>query len=526
MKLYVLDAVVFFVLVFGNVVFGASFFFRNKTSEQFTTGGRKIPAWVVGMSIFATFVSSISFLALPGKAYTANWNAFVFSLSIPLASFAAIKFFIPLYRQVGNVSAYYYLELRFGTWARIYASVCYILTQLMRTGAILMLLALPLNALFGWNVKIVIIITGFAVMIYSMLGGIKAVIWTDTIQGIILIAGAIACAVYLTFSMPEGPGQLFRIASADHKFSFGTFGLSLKDSTFWVVLIYGLFINLQNYGIDQNYVQRYLTTSSEKEAKSSALLGSLLYIPVSLIFFYIGTALYAYYTAQPDLLPESLKVTGSGDKVFPYFITSGLPGGLTGLLIASVFSAGMSTVSTSLNSTATIVLSDYYKRYINKQADERSSMIVLYTASFVTGILGIVIALSLAGVESALDAWWSLASIFSGGMLGLFLLGYISKRVRRKEAVMGVLIGVMVIIWMSLSPVFITGGRLLPFRSPFHSNLTIVFGTVTIFLVGFLSSNMLSRHSRIKQTLPSNTSLKQHLPLTPDKLFSPPTPPE
>ncbi len=164
---------VFFVPVFGNVVFGASFFFRSKTSEQFTTGGRKIPAWVVGMSIFATFVSSISFLALPGKAYSTNWNAFVFSLSIPLASLAAVKFFIPLYRQVGNVSAYYYLELRFGTWARIYASVCYILTQLMRTGAILMLLALPLNALFGWNIKTVIVITGFAVMFYSMVGGIK-----------------------------------------------------------------------------------------------------------------------------------------------------------------------------------------------------------------------------------------------------------------------------------------------------------------------------------------------------------------
>src|SRR5512140_1293031 len=111
MKLSALDAIVFFILVFGNVIFGASFYFRNKTAEQFTTGGRKIPAWVVGMSIFATFVSSISFLALPGKAYMTNWNAFVFSLSIPFDSLAAVKFFVPLYRKVGNVSAYYYLEL-------------------------------------------------------------------------------------------------------------------------------------------------------------------------------------------------------------------------------------------------------------------------------------------------------------------------------------------------------------------------------------------------------------------------------
>ncbi len=494
MNLSFLDAVVFFILVFGNVVLGASFYFRNKTSDQFTTGGKKIPSWVVGMSIFATFVSSISFLALPGKAYMSDWNAFVFSLSIPVASWAAVKFFVPHYRKIGNVSAYYYLEQRFGSWARIYASSCYILTQLMRTGAILLLLALPLNALFGWNMKTVIVITGLAVMIYSMLGGIQAVIWTDTIQGIILIAGAITCAVLLTFSMPEGPRQLFEIASANNKFSLGSLGPGLKDSTFWVVLIYGLFINIQNYGIDQNYVQRYMTTSTDKGAKNSALFGSLLYIPVSLVFFYIGSALFSYYTARPDLLPADLKLPGSGDKVFPYFIATGLPAGVTGLLIAAIVSAGMSTVSTSLNSTATIVLSDYYKKYLNKYASEKSSMRVLYISSFITGILGIIIALALAGVESVLDAWWSLASIFSGGMLGLFLLGFISKRTGKIEAATGVIAGVMLIIWMSLSPVCITEGKLLVFRSPFHSNLTIVFGTITIFLVGFVMSKVIHRN--------------------------------
>lgn len=493
MKLPILDSIVFFVLTFGNIILGVSFYFRNKTSDQFTSGGRKLPSWVVGMSIFATFVSSISFLALPGKAYMTNWNAFVFSLSIPLASYMTIKFFIPLYRGIGNISAYFYLEQRFGPWARIYASVCYILTQLMRTGAILMLLALPLNALFGWNVKTIIILTGLMVMLYSILGGIKAVIWTDAIQGIILITGAVVCAVVLTFSMPEGPGQLFKIALANHKFSLGSFSTSLKESTFWVVLIYGLFINLQNYGIDQNFVQRYLTTSTDREAKSSALFGSLLYIPVSLVFFFIGTALFSYYTAQPELLPDSLRVTGAGDKIFPHFIATGLPAGITGLLIASVFAAGMSTVSTSLNGTATIILTDYYKRYFNKNANEKSSMKVLYISSFLMGILGIAIALTLVGVESALDAWWSLASIFSGGMLGLFLLGYFTKRAGRIEAVIGVIIGVILIVWMSLSPLVFTDGKGLAFKSPFHTNLTIVFGTMTIFLAGFILTKIIRR---------------------------------
>ncbi len=498
MKLPLIDLIVFFIITLGNVLFGASFFFKNKTSSQFTSGGGAIPSWVVGMSIFATFVSSISFLALPGKAYMSDWNALVFSFAIPVAAILAVKFFVPLYRGLGSISAYNYLEVRFGSWARIYASICYMLTQLMRTGAILLLLALPLNALFGWDVKTVIIITGIAVTAYSMLGGIQAVVWTDAIQGIILVVGAIACAAILTFSMPEGPSQVFEIAAANHKFSLGSFSSSLSESTFWVVLIYGLFINLQNYGIDQNFVQRYMTTSTEKKAKSSAMFGALLYLPVSLIFFYIGTALYSYYTAQPDLLPAELRAPGAGDKVFPHFIVNGLPRGITGLLIAAIFAAGMSTVSTSINSTATIILSDYYQKYFNKNANEKSEMKVLYTSSVIFGALGIIISLSLVGVDSILDAWWSLASIFSGGMLGLFLLAFLSKKVRNIDAAIGVIIGALVIIWMSLSPLYFTEGNLLKFKSPFHSNLTIVFGTLVIFFVGFILMKLSSRKKQNK----------------------------
>ncbi len=497
MKIPLIDLIVFFVITLGNVLFGASFYFRNKTSTQFTSGGGNMPSWVVGMSIFATFVSSISFLALPGKAFASNWNALVFSFAIPIAAIMAVKFFVPLYRGLGSISAYNYLEVRFGTWARMYASACYILTQLMRTGAILLLLALPLNALFGWNIKTIIIVTGIAVTSYSMLGGIQAVIWTDAIQGIVLVVGAVVCALVLTFSMPEGPSQIFEIAAANNKFSLGSFSASISESTFWVVLIYGLFINLQNYGIDQNFVQRYMTTSSDKKAKSSAMFGALLYIPVSVIFFYIGTALFSYYTAQPDLLPAELKLEGAGDKVFPHFIVNGLPRGITGLLIAAIFAAGMSTVSTSVNSTATIVLSDYYKRYFNKNASEKSEMKVLYLASVIFGALGVIVSLSLVGVESVLDAWWALASIFSGGMLGLFLLAFLSKKVRNIDAAVGVVIGALVIVWMSLSPLYFNEGNLLAFRSSFHSNLTIVIGTLVIFLVGFVMMKLFQK-KRIK----------------------------
>ena len=439
--MHIIDLIIFLVFTGGIVIFGCSFFKKKTSSDDFTSAGRSLPGWVVGMSIFATYVSSISYLGYPGKAFAGDWNAFVFSMSIPIASYFAAKYFVPFYRSMGSVSAYSFLEQRFGTWARLYASACYLLTQIARMGSILFLLALPMNILMGWNIQMVIIITSVAIIIYSMLGGIKAVIWTEAIQGFILIGGALACLLILLFSMPEGPMQTFDIAMADNKFYLGDLSGDLSHSTFWVCLIYGVFINLQNYGIDQNYVQRYHTAKSEKQAKFSALFGGYLFIPVSAIFFLIGTALYAYYQVYPDLLPaEGIKA----DYVFPFFIVKQLPVGMTGLLIASIFAAGMSTVATSVTSSSTIILTDYYKRF-RKNTSDKEQLLVLKISSLVVGVLGIIIAIALLNVESILDAWWKLSSIFSGGMLGLFLLGYLSKKARNIDAIISVICGVLLI---------------------------------------------------------------------------------
>ena len=483
--MHLIDLIIFFLFTGGIVVFGCSFFNKKLSSDEFTSAGRSLPGWVVGMSIFATYVSSISYLGYPGNAYSSNWNAFVFSLSIPIASYFAAKYFVPFYRNQGSVSAYSFLEERFGTWARLYASACYLLTQIARMGSILFLLALPMNLLIGWNIQLVIIFTSIAIIVYSMLGGIKAVIWTEAIQGFILIGGALICLVVLLFSMPEGPTQTFEMAISDHKFDLGSFSADLSTSTFWVCLIYGIFTNLQNYGIDQNYVQRYHTAKNEKEAKFSALFGGYLFIPVSAIFFLIGTALYTYYQVYPELLPaEGIKA----DYVFPLFIVNQLPTGLTGLLIASIFAAGMSTVATSVTSSSTIILTDYYQR-IRKQTSDRERLWVLKVASLVIGVLGILIALALVNVDSILDAWWKLSSIFSGGMLGLFLLGYLAKKAKNIDAAIGVICGAIVIAWISADQ-----WLGLP-ESGIHEYLAIVLGTLIIFLVGFLSAH-LSHHKK------------------------------
>ena len=473
--MHIIDIIVFLLFTGGVVAFGCPFFKKKGTSEEFTSAGRSLPGWVVGMSIFATYVSSISYLGYPGKAFSGDWNAFVFSLSIPIASYFAARYFVPFYRSQDSISAYSFLENRFGPWARIYASSCYLLTQIARTGSILYLLALPMNVLLGWHIQTIIVVTSVAIVLYSMLGGMKAVIWTEAIQGIILIGGALVCMFILLFDMPGGPVQTFSIAMEDGKFSLGSFGSSLSESTFWVCLIYGIFTNLQNYGIDQSYVQRYHTAKNEKEAKFSALFGGYLFIPVSAVFFMIGTGLYAFYKVHPGILPDGV----GADYVFPFFIVNELPVGLTGLLIASIFAAGMSTIATSVTSSSTIILTDYYQRF-RKHAGNRERMLVLKLSSVGVGVAGILVAFAFMSVQSALDAWWALASIFSGGMLGLFLLGYISKKARNFDAVLGVVCGVILVCWIVISP-FV------------HANLAIVFGTLLIFLVGFLSANLFNK---------------------------------
>jgi len=486
MTLPILDFAVVIVYLAAMVAMGFYLGRKGQMPDHYMRAGGSIPGWAVGISIFGTYVSSISFLALPGKSAGGNWNPFVFSLGIPLAAWIAVRWFVPFYRRSGEVSAYHHLEERFGPWARTYAVLCYLLTQLARMGAIMYLLALAMAPLTGWSLTTLILVTGVITILYTLIGGIEAVIWADVVQSFVLIGGALACMVLLIIGMPRGPGQLFEIAARNDKFSLGSFGPSLAQPTFWVVLIYGLFINLQNLGIDQSYVQRYATARSDSAARKSVWLGGLLYLPVSAVFLFIGTALFAYYTAQPELLPAGLDLKSKSDAIFPHFINSALPAGVTGLVIAAVFAAAQSTLASSINCSATLLLCDIYRRYFRPKADGRESMTVLRLATLGFGIAGTLVAIAMIQVKSALDAWWELASIFSGGMLGLFLLGLISRHAKNAAAATGVAAGVMAILWMSLSPKL--SDQWAAWRSPFHNFMVIVIGTLVILLVGLLLS--------------------------------------
>ena len=478
---------------------------RGIGSDDFIAGGRAIPGWAVGLSMFGSYISSISFLANPGKSFASDWNAFAFTIAMPIAAAVAVAWFVPFYRRSGDVSAYVHLERRFGAWARTYAVVCFLLTQVARMATIVYLLALATAPLLGLPVPLLIGAIGALMVVYTLLGGIKATVWIGVVQSIVLLAGPALCLIFLLINVPGGMGQIVRDGAGAGKFSLGSFGASLSTSTFWVVFAYGLVINLGNFAIDQSYVQRYISTPDTAAARRSVWLTAALYVPVAAFFFFIGTALFVLHATRPNMFPAD--AMQRPDAVFPHFIATGLPAGLAGLVVAGVFAASMDS---NLSSMATLTLCDVYKRYFRPSASERESMALLYGSTIGWGVLGTVGALAIAALtrdaaKNVLDVWWDFAGIFSGGILGLFLLGQIARRASRPAAVVGVAAGVVVILWITVSnkwPPERWSPALAPLRTTFHMNMAAVFGTLAVLLVGLLISGILRRPQRVEGPVP------------------------
>jgi len=471
--------VIYFVAI---ILFGVYFRKRSNTADGFMIANGRLPSWAVGLSMLGTFISSITFIAYPGQSYNFNWDAMMFSFTLPIAALVATLYFIPLYRTKVRVSAYEYLDRRFGGWARIYGSLSFMFGSLTRIGMILFLVSLVVHNLTGWSYYTIILVTGFGVTLYTVIGGIEAVIWTDVVQVIILLGGAILTTIILLFDMPEGPGQIFKIAQEYHKFSLGSWRLDLAAPTAWVVVLFGIMENLRNFGVDQNYVQRYQTTRSTKDAAKSVWTAALAYIPISALFLFIGTALFAYYHVYPDQLPDALRTGVVGDKIYPHFIVSELPVGVRGLLISAIFAAAMSSIDSSLNCVSSLTLLDFYKKYFNPDADGKKEIKMLHIYTVAWGILGTITGLAMTKIQSALETGWQLGGIAGGGVIGLFLLGIMFKRARRWHAIVAVTASIIAIAWATFA-------RNLPdylswLECTWHTRMIGVIGTITLLVVG------------------------------------------
>ncbi|RLD13847.1 sodium:solute symporter [candidate division KSB1 bacterium] len=427
---------------------GVYYFRKSKTSAQFMVADRSIPAWAAGLAVMSAYTSSISYIATPGKAFDANWHPMIFALTIPPIAFVVTRFVIPYYRKMKMISVYQFLEERLGAYGRIYAALSFILLMVGRVAVILYLASLLLHSFVPWNIAMIIVVIGLITMIYTMLGGMEAVIWTDVMQSSIMIIGILFCAGALTVAVFAKPDFLIHNAFKAHKFSLGSAHFSFASRTIWVMIIYGITENLRSLIADQNYVQKYASVGTEAEAKRSVWIAMLIYIPLTAVFLYIGTALFAFYSPGGALLsPDIVK----GDQVFPFYIATQLPMGLKGLIIAAILAAAMSTVDSALNCSATVLLLDFYKRYIKPDVSEKQSVNILRGSSFVWGILGILFALLLINARSALDIWWEISGIFGGGILGLFLLALFRVRLKVWQGITAVIVSILAISWGTLA---------------------------------------------------------------------------
>lgn len=434
------------IIAYGLILLGMGFYFfkKNRSSEQFMVAGRSIPAWAAGLAVMSTYTSSVSYIAVPGKAFDDNWHPLIFALTAIPVTWFVTRYVIPHYRKNKIVSVYSYLEEKIGGWGRIYAAFSFLLFMVGRVAVILYLSSLLLTSFVSADIGTVIILVGIVTIIYTLMGGMEAVIWTDVMQSIIMIGGVLFVGYLLTSEVFAQPENLIQKAFDDNKFSLGDSDFSLSSRTVWVMIIYGITENVRNLIADQNYTQKYSSVATEKEAKKSVWIAMLIYLPLTAIFLYIGTALFSFYGGENHMLNEAIT---KGDEVFPFFIATELPIGIKGLMIAAIMAASMSTVDSALNSSATVLFIDFYKKYFRPNASEKSSLKFLRLSTVIWGILGIGFALLMIQTKSALDVWWQISGIFGGGILGLFLLAIYNVKITKFQGILSVVFSILVIIW-------------------------------------------------------------------------------
>ena len=437
-------------VVYMAGMLGVGFYFmkRGRNADDFFKAGGRIPWWAAGISIFATTLSAITFLAIPAKSYATDWRMLVFNLCIILTVPVIIRYYLPFFRRFNLDTAYEYLELRFSRAVRMAASGLFILFMISRIAIVLFLPSLALHAVTGFSVYWSVILMGVITIIYCTSGGIEAVVWGDVIQGFILVSGAVIAFAFMISGVHGGIGEFAGVTSEYRKFNMVDLSLDFSQPVLWVVVIGGIANSLILYTSDQSVVQRYMTTRDERATARSLWLNGILSIPVSLVFFLLGTGLFAFYHFNP----ERLVLTNPNiDATFPQFIVGELPAGMAGVLISAIFAAAMSTLSSNINSVSAVITADFY-RLLVPGAGNSNIMLSARISGVVAGITGILMALMLAtwDIASLWDQFNTFLGLLTGGLGALFIMGIFFRHISAPAALAGLVTGMTVLVWIQM----------------------------------------------------------------------------
>lgn len=494
-----LDLVILVAYLVGTVLFGAWFSRSQKNVKDYFVAGENVPWWAIMGSIVATETSTVTFISVPGFAYNANFTFMQLVIGYMIGRIVVTVMFVPMYFKGQLLTVYQLLGQRFGSGVRRLASLLFLTTRsladgfrLFATGLVLaaLLLAMPgvEAAVHGWfpslepkfAIMIVsVLVMGAATILYTYLGGMAAVIWTDVIQLVIYLVGAVIATWILLGKIPGGWAEVVQVGGAAGKFTWFDFSWTVtKSYTFWSGVIGGAFLTTATHGTDQLMVQRYLCSSSAKQARVALLTSGAMVFVQFMLFLLIGAMLYVYYTGHATGEIANFMLNGKlqTDRIFPHFIVAHLPAGVVGLVIAAIFAAAMSTLSSSLNSSAATVIGDFYMPMTGGSKSDQHYLTVSRLLTAVWGIVQITVAIVAIKLSSrVVDEVLGIASFTNGVILGVFFLGTFTKRVGQTAAFAGIIAGAALMLWVKLE----TG---------VSWQWYVLIGSVTTFVVGLLAS--------------------------------------
>jgi solute:Na+ symporter, SSS family len=508
----VIDYVVLFLYFGAMASLGPFFASKARTTEGYFLGDRSFPGWLVGFSMFATSISSVTFMAFPADGYKAAWYRLTPSFMLPVAVLFASIYFLPFFRRTKITSAYEYLEDRFGPKTRVYAASAFIVGQVFRVSTILYLVSFLVYSIlqvpdYLGGVYACILIGGIITVFYTALGGIRAVMWTDFTQAMVLWVGGIICLFAIVTDLPGGFGQVISEGWAAGKFSFTMdysaesptglapvkgFSLDFTDKTVLLLMLVGLGNWMTEYSANQNVIQRYAASKSAHQARVAMWVCAAFSVPTWIMFYFVGTALWVFYQHFPS--PETAAMlTGAGgakaEEVLPHFIITRLPAGVTGLVIAAVLAAAMSSLSSSINAVSAVGIVDIYKRHMVRGQTDRHYVFVAKSISVGLGVIMVIGATLLYELQTTTlqDIGTVLAALTAGGLWGLYMLGFFTKRGIDGPVLFAIGCTLLFTLWMTLGSM-----KWLPagLTSPIHPYYAGIIGHVLMFVSGYLFARL------------------------------------
>ena len=481
-----IDLVILIVYLAAVLLVGIVFSKKDMKGKEFFKGDGTIPWWVTSVSIFATLLSPISFLSLAGNSYADTWLLWFAQLGLFIAVPLTIKFFLPIYSRLDIDTAYHYLELRFGSKGlRILGAVMFIIYQVGRMSIIMFLPCIALAPLMKINVNILIVVMGVIAIVYSYTGGIKPVLWTDFTQGAILIAGVVFALIYLITQIDGGFPVILDQLTHNGKFLSPEqhfFDINIFKTSAFIILVGSGFNTFASFVSSQDIVQRFTTTTDRKQLNKMMLTNGVLSLFIATVFYLIGTGLSVFYANDPSVADVTR------DKIFAHYIAYELPVGITGIVLAAIYAAAQSTLSTGLNSVATSWSLDI-QPFIKEDISEAQQTKLAQYISLGVGILTIIVAMLLANgnIKSAYETFNAFMGLVLGVLVGIFVLGAFTKSANAKGTFIAFIAASIVIIFIKYKVPSITSWS--------YAIISIVLSLV----VGLIASKFFKQNSNINE---------------------------